>query len=108
MVLARGPGLGLQDEPWLLAVLPVQKVVAALCAAGFEGVEVAGVLAGEEFDHPQGVAHVMTVVHEGTVRALHVEPVDPTARSWKKVTTPLRALARELGAHFVPEETYPD
>lgn len=107
MVLAKGPAAGLDDEPWLLTPLPVDRVTAALRVGGFTGVDTAAILAEAEFDHSDAVAHVMTLVHDGQLRALHIEPLNPTTSSWEELLTPLRALASELGAHLLPEGEHP-
>ncbi|WP_029288645.1 hypothetical protein [Cellulomonas sp. HZM] len=106
MVLAKGPVGGL-EEPGLLVPLPVDAVVGALRAAGFVGVDARGVLAEGEFEHAEGVAHVMTLVHGGELRAVHVEPVSPSESSWEAVLAPLRMLAVDLGANFGPAGDYP-
>ena len=109
LILAKGPVEGLDDEPWRLAVLPADRVAAALSEGGFQGVDAAAVLRGGDLDeHPEGVAHVMTATHQGTLRALHIEPVDPTPQAWERLVAPLRMLAVELGANLVPEGEYPD
>jgi hypothetical protein len=113
MVLATGPAAGLDGKPWLLAPLPVERVVAALRQGGFTDVEATSVLAEEEFTHPRAdsawiaeVAHVMTMVHDGALRALHIEPVNPTTRTWEQILAPLRMLALELSANLSPGGDY--
>ncbi|MCC2318147.1 hypothetical protein [Cellulomonas chengniuliangii] len=108
LILARGPGAGLEDEPWLLDPLSADRIAAALAEGGFKGLDAATLLGGAEFEHPDGVAHVMVATHDGAVRAVHIQPVDPTARSWERLIAPLRMLAVELGANLVPEGEYPD
>ncbi|UZN04802.1 hypothetical protein [Cellulomonas sp. S1-8] len=107
MILAKGNALGLEDEPWLLTPLPADRVAAALVAGGFEDVTASVLLTGEELDHPEQVARVMTIVHDGALRALHIEAANPTPASWRRLITPLRTLATELDANLVPEGEYP-
>lgn len=107
LVLAGGPGEGL-DDPRLLVPLPPGRVAAALRAGGFAGLRALDLRREDEWDHPDGVAHLMSAVHRGRLRAIHLERVDPTEESWERVVAPLRALAAELGVHLVPEGEYPD
>lgn len=108
LVLAQGPALGLEDEPWLLTPLPADRVAAALKAGGFTRVTAAALLREDELEHPGGVAQVETLVSDGALRAVYVEPVAPTPESWERLVAPLRMLAAELGANLVPHCDYPD
>ncbi|MFS0700071.1 hypothetical protein AB6N24_08890 [Cellulomonas sp. 179-A 4D5 NHS] len=108
LVLAKGPALGLEDEPWLLTSLPADRVAAALKAGGFMRVTAAGLLREEELEHPGGIAQMATLVSDGALRAVYIEPIDPTPQSWERLVAPLRMLAAELGANLVPHSDYPD
>ncbi|WP_456787770.1 hypothetical protein [Cellulomonas sp. P5_C5] len=107
MILAKGPGDGL-DDPGLLAPLPADRVAEALRDGGFEDLSVADLLSGEEFLHADGVAQLMTLTHKRHLRAIHLQPIDPTIESWEHLIAPLRMLAVDLGANLVPEGDYPD
>lgn len=39
MVLAHGPAVSLDDEPWLLRPLPAERIAAVLRGAGFTGLD---------------------------------------------------------------------
>jgi hypothetical protein len=108
-VLARGPGIGL-EEPWLLAPLPAQTVAAGLTAAGFtsqgtERVLPADLLVdGGEVHHRDQAAVITTLVHDGELRALHLEPVNDVPSLWDPMHASLADLARALGAHLGLED----
>lgn len=106
-ILARGPAEGLEDLA-LLAPLPADRVATALREGGFRDLTEADVLAEADLTHPDGVAHLMTAVHRGRLRAVHLEPVDPDEETWERLMAPLRMLALELGANLVDEGDYPD
>jgi hypothetical protein len=107
LILAKGPGEGL-EEPRLLEPLPADRVLAALREGGFTDLTVQDLLDEADVAHPGDVAHLMTLAHRGTLRALHLQPVDPDEDSWVGLVAPLRMLAVELGANLVPEGDYPD
>lgn len=107
MTLARGPAAGLED-PGKFAPLPTGRIVAALAGAGFVGeggepVTAADLVDGAELAHRDEVAQVAVLVHDGRVRALHVEPAAGTAAQWDELTARLTGLAADLGAWFRPD-----
>lgn len=108
LVLAKGPALGLDDEPWLLTPLPADRVAAALTAGGFPDLDAAALLGGDEFEHPDDIAQIATLVTDGALRALYIEPINPTPQSWEHLLAPLRMLALDLGATLAPQNDYTD
>ena len=109
---AKGPALGLDDEPWLLAVLPADRVATALTEGGFiddvHGDRIAAetLLAGEQVTHADGLASIDPFVHDGSLRALFIEPVSATYEAWERALAPLRRLASELGARLAPDDEF--
>ncbi|MFS0700072.1 hypothetical protein AB6N24_08895 [Cellulomonas sp. 179-A 4D5 NHS] len=108
LVLAKGPVLGLEDEPGLLTPLPADRVAAALTAGGFTDLDAPALMGGAEFEHPDDVAQVATLVHDGALRAVYIEPINPSRESWERLIAPLQMLAGKLGANLVPQNEYPD
>lgn len=112
MVLAAGPALGLDDEPWLLAPLNATTVAEVLNVAGFvaeQGERITSsdlVVDGREFAHRSGVAQLDVLVYDGTLRALHLVPIGDDAAQWQRTVGPLHELATEVGARFLPTEEY--
>lgn len=110
--MARGPALGLDDEPWLLSPLPVDQIAAALTAGGFiddehgDRVEPSALLAGMQIAHVDGVASIDPFVHDAALRALFIEAVDASLEAWDHALAPLRALADRLGARLAPDEDF--
>lgn len=113
LTLARGPALGLDDEPWLLKPLPQDRVARALTAAGFvtgdgSGVDPAELLIdGNDIGHRDEVAQVGVLVHEG-LRALHIEPLDGSRAQWDQMIAPLQALATSLHTRLLPDDRFED
>lgn len=114
MTLFKGPASGLDDEPWRLRPLPADRLAAALTEAGFQTEEGRGITAvdlqvdGAEFTHRDDVALAAIAVHEGRVRALHLEPVTGTQGEWDRMIAPLQRLARSLRARLQPDSDIDD
>lgn len=112
--LFKGRASGLDDEPWRLKPLPADRVAAALAEAGFrtEGgapLTAADVLVdGGEFAHRSEVAMAAVAVHEGQVRAVHLEPVAGGQAEWEQMIAPLRRLARSLRARLQADSEIDD
>lgn len=110
--MAKGPALGLDDEPWLLAPLPADQVAAALTAGGFidddhgDRVDALALLAGRQIVHADGIASIDPFVHDGALRALFIEALDATPAAWHRTLKPLYALAEALGARLAPDEDF--
>ena len=112
MVLARGPGIGLDDEPWLLRPLSTETVARGLTAAGFtnddtDHVPPADLLIDDaQFMHRDGVAVISTLIHDGALRALFLEPVAGDHAQWYLMIASLYDLANDLGARLAPEDEF--
>jgi hypothetical protein len=110
--MAKGPSVGLDDEPWLLTPLPPDQVAAALTAGGFiddehgDRVDPAALLAGLQVVHADGIASIDPFVHDGAMRALFIEAVDATPAAWHRTLKPLYSLAEQLGARLAPDEDF--
>lgn len=114
MTLFKGPASGLDQEPGRLTPLPADRLAAALTEAGFQTEEGRGITAGDlqvdgaEFTHRDDVALAAIAVHEGRVRALHLEPITGTQGEWDQMITPLQRLARSLRARLQPDSDIDD
>jgi hypothetical protein len=108
MVLAMDLGAEL-DEPGLLTPLPLGTVGLVLGSLGFQpenGKSVADTLTLDDASliSAKAGAVVTTSVVDGKLRALLVEPIDPTPSQWEALNSTFRALARDLGARFGPQD----
>lgn len=110
MTLADGPGEGLERLE-LLAPLDHAEAAAVLNAAGFRGERgliTPDDLGAEEaaFGHVEAAGEVVSVAHEGALRALHLEPGDGPEVAWRRAVDGLTRFAETAGARFVPDDQF--
>lgn len=110
MILAKGSGEDL-ERPDQLAPLPIDAVGAALAALGFEAEEGRSLAEVLTLDDASLIsakvgAVVSTSVVDGNLRAILIEPVDPSRTQWAELNASFRALAREIGARFGPQDSW--
>jgi hypothetical protein len=112
MVLANGPGRGLEDKPRLLRPLPLDVVADGLTTAGFvsdgaDRVNAKDLLINDaHFVHRDEVAVISAFVHGRKLRALFLEPLAGSRAQWDVMELSLRGLAETLGARLAPEDQF--
>ncbi|UZN02437.1 hypothetical protein [Cellulomonas sp. S1-8] len=115
LLLAVGPAAGL-DDPRHFAALPPDTVAAVLTELDLAHDDGQPVQPGQLLEDgtqvfaPDGTAMVETIVADGALRALTVEPAGGgTAATWTRIEDGLRRLADSLGGHLASDsEGWPE
>lgn len=111
VLVANGLHDGLEDLE-LLVPLPAASFATLLGELGFDDVDesTAVSLATEdrEFIHHEELALVMTAPSGGQLRAVFIERGAATDEQWGLICGRFSDLAASIGAHFGPEDGWPE